>query len=65
MASERPAPHPAAVVTVVHADHLIQVFVAGKGDAITLMQGHGSGVKQSGGGAERKGFRQAAFLAMG
>jgi hypothetical protein len=41
VAGQRPAANPAAVVLVVDTDHLIQVIVAGEGDAVTLVERHG------------------------
>ena len=41
VAGQGPAADPAAVVSVVDTDHLVQVLVAGEGDAVTLMEGHG------------------------
>jgi hypothetical protein len=42
-----PAAHPAAVVAVVNANHLIKVLVAGEGDAITLVKRHGLVLRQN------------------
>ena len=39
MASEGPAPHPAPVVAVINANHLVRVRIADEGDAIALMEG--------------------------
>lgn len=39
VAGEGPAPHPAAVVAVINANHLVGVRIAHEGDAIALMEG--------------------------
>lgn len=39
VAGEGPAPHPAAVVAVINANHLVRVRIAHEGDAIALMEG--------------------------
>ena len=40
VAGHGPAAHPATVLVVVHADHLIQVLITGEVNTVTLMEGH-------------------------
>jgi hypothetical protein len=40
VAGQGPAANPATAVVVIDADHLVEVLVAGKGDAVALMERH-------------------------
>ena len=40
VAGHGPAAHPATVLVVVHADHLIQVLITGEVNTVTLMESH-------------------------
>ncbi len=40
VAGHGPAAHPATVLMVVYADHLIQVLITGEVNTVTLMEGH-------------------------
>jgi hypothetical protein len=40
VAGHGPAAHPATVLVVVNADHLIQVLITGEVNTVTLMEGH-------------------------
>jgi hypothetical protein len=40
VAGHGPAAHPATVLVVVYADHLIQVLITGEVNTVTLMESH-------------------------
>jgi len=40
VAGHGPAAHPATVLVVVHADHLVQVLITGEVNTVTLMESH-------------------------
>jgi hypothetical protein len=40
VAGQGPTAHPATVLVVVNCDHLIEVFVTGEVNTVTLMEGH-------------------------
>jgi len=49
VAGQGPTADPATVVAVVNADHLIDVLVAGEGDAVALMERHTALARESAG----------------
>ena len=40
VAGHGPTAHPATVLVVVNSDHLVEVFVTGEVNTVTLMEGH-------------------------